>query len=78
MDNVWPTYLTNLQTYTRTWATYGWIDPVGNLSGRPVYVFHGNDDTTVKILERMGTRAQQQAFDEADREGKLSALAVGY
>ncbi|MGI5183015.1 extracellular catalytic domain type 2 short-chain-length polyhydroxyalkanoate depolymerase [Dactylosporangium sp. CA-152071] len=48
MDNVWPTYLTNLQTYTRTWAAYGWIDPVGNLSGRPVYVFHGNGDTTVK------------------------------
>ena len=27
-----------------------------------------NDDTTVKILERMGSRAQRQALDEADRE----------
>ena len=27
-----------------------------------------NDDTTVKILERMGARAQQQALDEAARE----------
>ena len=29
-----------------------------------------NDDTTVKILERMGARAQQQAFHEAEREAK--------
>ncbi len=29
-----------------------------------------NDDTTVKILERMGARAQQQALAEADRESK--------
>ncbi|MEO3820970.1 PHB depolymerase family esterase [Plantactinospora sp. B24E8] len=48
MDNIWPTYLPTLETYTRTWASYGWIDPVRNLSGRPVYVFHGNSDTTIR------------------------------
>ncbi|MFI7606242.1 poly(3-hydroxybutyrate) depolymerase [Micromonospora sp. NPDC049366] len=47
-DNIYPTYLANLETYTRTWASYGWIDPVGNLASRPAYVFHGNSDTTVK------------------------------
>ena len=48
MDNILPTHLTTLQGYTKTWASYGWIDRVGNLSGQPVYVFHGNNDTTVK------------------------------
>ncbi|RKN41104.1 PHB depolymerase family esterase [Micromonospora endolithica] len=47
-DNIYPTNLAALQTYTRTWASYGWVDPVGNLSGRPVYVFHGRGDNTVK------------------------------
>ncbi|GAB3185092.1 esterase/PHB depolymerase [Micromonospora palomenae] len=47
-DNQYPTNLSALQTYTRTWASYGWVDPVGNLSGDPVYVFHGNNDNTVK------------------------------
>ncbi|MCM0678518.1 PHB depolymerase family esterase [Micromonospora phytophila] len=47
-DNVYPTHLSALQSYTRTWASYGWIDPVGNLSGDPVYVFHGTNDNTVK------------------------------
>ncbi|MEU4643608.1 PHB depolymerase family esterase [Micromonospora sp. NPDC023814] len=47
-DNLYPTNVTALQTYTRTWATYGWVDPVGNLSGDPVYVFHGNNDGVVK------------------------------
>ncbi|MEK8105842.1 PHB depolymerase family esterase [Micromonospora sp. M12] len=37
-----------LQTYTRTWASYGWVDPVGNLSGDPVYVYHGGNDTSVR------------------------------
>ncbi|SDZ16209.1 Esterase PHB depolymerase [Micromonospora pattaloongensis] len=48
MDNIWPTYLSTLQSNTRTWASYGWIDPVANLSGQPVHVFHGNSDTTIK------------------------------
>lgn len=47
-NNIYPTYLSNLQTYTHTWASYGWVDPVGNLSGQPVYVYHGNSDSTVK------------------------------
>ncbi|SCG58256.1 extracellular catalytic domain type 2 short-chain-length polyhydroxyalkanoate depolymerase [Micromonospora humi] len=47
-DNIYPTYLGNLEAYTRTWAGYGWIDGTGNLSGQPVYVYHGNSDATVK------------------------------
>ena len=48
MDNIWPTHLANLESYTRTWASYGWIDGTGNLSGQPVYAFHGNSDSTIK------------------------------
>jgi poly(3-hydroxybutyrate) depolymerase len=48
MDNTLPTHLANLQTYTRTWASNGWIDPVGNLAGQPVYLSHGGNDTTLK------------------------------
>ncbi|NJP31080.1 extracellular catalytic domain type 2 short-chain-length polyhydroxyalkanoate depolymerase [Micromonospora thermarum] len=47
-DNRYPTNLSSLTAYTRTWASYGWVDGVGNLSGQPVYVFHGGNDTTVK------------------------------
>lgn len=48
MDNVYPTYLGTLEADASAWSSYGWIDPIGNLSGRPVYVYHGGNDTTVK------------------------------
>ncbi|HEY0699823.1 MAG TPA: PHB depolymerase family esterase [Micromonospora sp.] len=48
MDNIWPTYLSSLESYTRSWASYGWIDPVGNLAGQPVWVSHGRNDSTIK------------------------------
>lgn len=48
MDNLWPTQLSSLQSDTRTWAGYGWIDPVDHLSGQPVYAFHGRNDTTLR------------------------------
>ncbi|ASW53150.1 PHB depolymerase family esterase [Plantactinospora sp. KBS50] len=47
-DNIWPTYLSSLESYTRLWAAYGWIDPVRNLAGKPMYVFHGGNDGSVK------------------------------
>ncbi|MEW2384818.1 PHB depolymerase family esterase [Micromonospora sp. NPDC047707] len=47
-DNRYPTNLPSLTSYTRTWASYGWVDGVGNLGGQPVYVFHGGNDNTVK------------------------------
>ncbi|MEV7230503.1 PHB depolymerase family esterase [Polymorphospora sp. NPDC051019] len=48
MDDLWPTNLAALKTYPPLWAAYGWIDPVTNLSGRPVYAFRGTGDTVVK------------------------------
>ncbi|WP_433042952.1 extracellular catalytic domain type 2 short-chain-length polyhydroxyalkanoate depolymerase [Dactylosporangium sp. CS-033363] len=47
-NNISPTYLSTLEADTRLWAAYGWIDPVRNLAGKPVYLFHGNGDTSVK------------------------------
>lgn len=47
-DNLWSTQLGSLQSYTSLWSGYGWIDPPSQLSGDPVYVFHGSNDTTVK------------------------------
>ena len=47
-DNSYPDYLGTLEADAALWSSYGWIDPTGNLSGRPVYVFHGGNDTTVK------------------------------
>ncbi|GAA1639851.1 PHB depolymerase family esterase [Catellatospora bangladeshensis] len=47
-DNLWSTQLAGLQSYTSLWSGYGWIDPPSQLSGDPVYVFHGNNDGTVK------------------------------
>ncbi len=46
--NLWSTQLAGLQSYTSLWSGYGWIDPPSQLSGDPVYVFHGNNDGTVK------------------------------
>jgi poly(3-hydroxybutyrate) depolymerase len=48
MDNSYPTNLGTLESDTSLWSGYGWIDPVGNLSGKPVYVFHGGSDSTIK------------------------------
>jgi poly(3-hydroxybutyrate) depolymerase len=48
MDDVYPTYLPTLENDAATWSSYGWIDPVGGLDGRPVYVYHGRNDTTVR------------------------------
>jgi len=47
-NNIYPTYLSTLELDASTWSANGWIDPVSNLSGRPVYVFHGGNDNTVK------------------------------
>jgi hypothetical protein len=48
MNNIYPTYLGTLEADASAWSSYGWIDPVSNLSGRPVYVYHGSNDTSVK------------------------------
>jgi poly(3-hydroxybutyrate) depolymerase len=45
--NVWPDYLSTLEADTSLWSGYGWIDPIRNLSGQPVYVYHGTNDSTV-------------------------------
>ncbi|WP_406724969.1 PHB depolymerase family esterase [Streptomyces sp. GD-15H] len=47
-DNIYPTYLSTLTSRASTWSAYGWIDPVSNLSGSPVYLYQGKNDTTVK------------------------------
>lgn len=48
MDNIYPTYLSTLESKTLQYASYGWIDPTSNLSGQPVYLFHGGNDTTLR------------------------------
>lgn len=48
MDTIYPTYLSTLEADASAWSSYGWTDPIGNLSGRPVYVYHGGNDTTVR------------------------------
>ena len=47
-DNSYPDHLGTLEADASLWSSYGWIDPVGNLSGKRVYAFHGGNDTTVK------------------------------
>ena len=47
-DTLYPDHLATLEADASLWSGYGWTDPVGNLSGRPVYAFHGGNDTTVK------------------------------
>jgi poly(3-hydroxybutyrate) depolymerase len=45
--NTYPDYLSTLEYDASLWSAYGWIDPVGNLSGRPVWVYHGSQDTAI-------------------------------
>lgn len=47
-DNIYPDYLSTLEADASAWSGYGWIDPIGNLAGQPVYVFHGSNDTSVR------------------------------
>lgn len=46
-DDIWPDHLGTLETDAANWSALGWIDPIGHLSGQPVYVFHGSNDSTV-------------------------------
>jgi hypothetical protein len=45
--NTYPDYLGTLEYDASLWSSYGWIDPIGNLSGRPVWVYHGSQDTAI-------------------------------
>ena len=47
MKDWWDNQLPQLETITRNWSSQGLIDPVGNLSNDPVYLFHGTNDSTV-------------------------------
>ncbi|GAA5191345.1 depolymerase [Rugosimonospora acidiphila] len=46
-ENIWPDGLPTLEADASLWSAYRWIDPIGNLSGQPVYVYHGTADSTV-------------------------------
>ncbi len=45
--DLWPTFTATLEAETAQFAAYGWIDPVSDLSGKPVYVYHGGADSVV-------------------------------
>lgn len=47
MDDSVDDNLPQLEIDTNTWAGYAWIDSPSNLSGQPVYLFSGTQDTTV-------------------------------
>ncbi|WP_042448494.1 extracellular catalytic domain type 2 short-chain-length polyhydroxyalkanoate depolymerase [Streptacidiphilus jiangxiensis] len=47
MQNTWPDHLPTLEGDAALWSSYGWVDPVSDLSGRPVWVYHGAQDTTI-------------------------------
>jgi predicted esterase len=42
--------LPTLERQAATWAAQGKIDPVSNLAGKPVYVYHGTLDPVVNTL----------------------------
>lgn len=48
MNDFYDNQLPTLQQTASNWSSQGRIDPVGNLSGDRVYVYHGTNDTTVK------------------------------
>ncbi|WP_041540071.1 extracellular catalytic domain type 2 short-chain-length polyhydroxyalkanoate depolymerase [Catenulispora acidiphila] len=45
--NTYPDYLSTLEADASLWSAYGWIDPISHLSGRPVWVYHGSQDTAI-------------------------------
>ena len=47
-DDSLPDDLGTLEADASLWSGYGWIDPIGGLSGTPMYVYHGGADTTVQ------------------------------
>jgi poly(3-hydroxybutyrate) depolymerase len=49
MYNIQSRQLASLEQTARTRSSSGAIDNVANLSGHPVYVFHGTADTTVSV-----------------------------
>ncbi|MFG1881669.1 hypothetical protein [Micromonospora sp. NPDC049102] len=77
-DNLYPTNVSALEAYTRTWAAYGWVDPVGDLSGDPVYVLHGANDTTVKKSVTDDLVRYYQRFGASVRYDSGSAAGHGW
>lgn len=45
--NTYPDYLGTLEADASLWSSYGWVDPVSNLSHLPVWVYHGSQDTAI-------------------------------
>jgi len=48
MNDFYDNQLATLQQTASTWSSQGRIDPIGNLTGDRVYVYHGTNDATVK------------------------------
>lgn len=48
MNDFYDNQLPRLQQVASDWSSQGRIDPIGNLSGDRVYVYHGTNDSTVK------------------------------
>ena len=51
-----------LEQQAQTWASQGKIDPLSNLAGRPVYVYHGTLDPVVNVLVSDGGVSFYQHF----------------
>lgn len=62
MDTMQDLQLDRLEQTTRDWSAQGLIDPVSNLSGDPVYVFSGSNDSTVKRPVADALSAYYQRF----------------
>jgi poly(3-hydroxybutyrate) depolymerase len=48
MNDFWDDQPATLEQTAANWSSQGLIDPVANLAGDPVYVYHGTNDSTVK------------------------------
>jgi uncharacterized protein (TIGR03382 family) len=57
--------LQTLITYTNNQASAGTIDPTSNLSGQPVYLFSGTNDTTVHQAVMNSLQAYYETYTDA-------------
>ncbi len=70
MDNLWPTYLANVQSYTKAWASYGWIDPVGNLSGKRDRNHHEHGPPSGRLSQRKAPVGRSRPTTAPAAEGR--------
>ncbi|MGZ5800478.1 MAG: extracellular catalytic domain type 2 short-chain-length polyhydroxyalkanoate depolymerase [Burkholderiaceae bacterium] len=70
--------LATLESYTNSWASFGYIDATSNLSGSKVYLFSGTSDTVVHQPVMDALQLYYQHYSSTITYNKTTAAGHGW